>query len=85
MRSRFCLHRTLTIFVAATLLWTRQAMPASPPIAPVESVIDHYFGTEVVDPYRYMEQSESPRVQEWMKAQARTIPSSILLRAGSTW
>ena len=70
MRSRFCLHQTLTFFVAATLLWTRQALPAAPPIAPVEPVSDHYFGTEVVDPYRYMEQSENPRVQEWMKSQA---------------
>jgi prolyl oligopeptidase len=40
------------------------------PVAPVRPVVDEYFGTEVTDPYRYMEMLEDPEVQEWMKAQA---------------
>ncbi|HEV3272501.1 MAG TPA: prolyl oligopeptidase family serine peptidase [Candidatus Methylacidiphilales bacterium] len=30
---------------------------------------DTYFGTPVVDPYRWMENLKSPEVQDWMKAQ----------------
>ncbi|WP_181243690.1 prolyl oligopeptidase family serine peptidase [Chamaesiphon polymorphus] len=40
------------------------------PIAPIQPVIDNYFGTDVVDNYRYMEDFNDPTVQEWVKAQA---------------
>jgi prolyl oligopeptidase len=40
------------------------------PVAPVRPVTDSYFGTEVVDNYRYMENMEDPQVQAWMRAQA---------------
>ena len=43
--------------------------PAPPPVAPVKPVINDYFGTKVVDPYRYMENLKDPEVQAWMKAQ----------------
>ena len=41
-----------------------------PPKAPVREVTDTYFGRKVVDPYRWMEDSKSPEVAAWMKAQA---------------
>ncbi len=40
------------------------------PIAPIQPVTDNYFGTDVVDKYRYMEDFNDPTVQEWVKAQA---------------
>jgi prolyl oligopeptidase len=40
------------------------------PIAPIEPVTDNYFGTDVVDNYRYMENFNDPAVQQWVKAQA---------------
>jgi len=43
--------------------------PASPSAAPVRPVTDDYYGTKVVDPYRYMENLNDPEVQAWMKAQ----------------
>ena len=46
------------------------AAPAKPPVAPVRPVTDDYFGTKVVDDYRYMEDLKDPEVQKWMKAQA---------------
>lgn len=46
------------------------AAPAKPPVAPVRPVTDDYFGTKVVDNYRYMENLKDPEVQAWMKAQA---------------
>ena len=43
--------------------------PSAPPVAPVRPVTDDYFGTKIVDPYRYMENLKDPEVQAWMKAQ----------------
>ena len=42
----------------------------SQPVAPIRSVTDTYFGTPVVDPYRWMEDLKSPEVQTWMNGQA---------------
>ena len=42
----------------------------APPVAPVRPVIDTYFGTDVVDNYRYFENLQDPEVQSWMRAQA---------------
>jgi len=50
-------------------LRSRSANSSSPPVAPVKPVIDDYYGTKVVDPYRYMENLKDPEVQAWMKAQ----------------
>lgn len=41
----------------------------SPPVAPVKPVVDHYYGTGITDPYRYMENLKDPAVQGWIKAQ----------------
>ena len=40
-----------------------------PPVAPVREVMDHYFGTVVVDPYRWMEDARSPELRSWLVAQ----------------
>src|SRR5579862_1761356 len=42
----------------------------APPVATVNPVTDEYYGTKVVDPYRYMENLQDPQVQAWIKAQA---------------
>jgi prolyl oligopeptidase len=49
---------------------TRAASPAGPPVAPVRPVTDTYFGTPVVDNYRYLENLQDPAVQSWMHGQA---------------
>src|SRR5277367_4919907 len=58
----------LSLFLGSSAL-TLQAAPLSQPVAPVRPVTDTYFGTAVVDPYRWMENLKSPEVQSWMKAQ----------------
>jgi prolyl oligopeptidase len=40
------------------------------PVAPVRPVTTDYFGTQVVDNYRYMEDLGNAEVRAWMKAQA---------------
>jgi prolyl oligopeptidase len=46
------------------------AAPSGPPAAPIKPVTDTYFGEQVVDPYRWMEDLKSPELLTWMKAQA---------------
>lgn len=58
------------ILLFATALVPRQAYPQAPPPAPVLPVTDNYFGTQVVDNYRYFEDLKNPEVQQWMKTQA---------------
>ena len=44
---------------------------ASPPYAaPIRPVADDYFGTKIIDNYRWMENVRDPEVQRWMKSQA---------------
>jgi len=43
--------------------------PISSPVAPVRPVTEDYFGSKVVDPYRYMENLNDPEVQAWFKGQ----------------
>jgi prolyl oligopeptidase len=46
------------------------AAPPGPPATPVRPVTDTYWGTPVVDNYRYLENLADPEVQAWMHAQA---------------
>ena len=51
-----------------------------PPVAPVRPVTDTYFGQQVVDPYRYLEDQKSPEVIAFMRGQAdytRAVLDSI--------
>ncbi len=53
---------------------------SQPPVAPVRPVSDHYFGTSVVDPYRWMEDRSLPEFISYMMAQgayARTVIDHI--------
>jgi prolyl oligopeptidase len=62
----------LLAFAAASAGLASVSAPAlePPPAAPVRPVTDTYYGTDVVDNYRYMENLDDPQVQAWMKAQA---------------
>ncbi len=60
------LRAALIAFSVATLGASRVPSPSS---APVRPVTDTYFGTSVVDPYRYME-SGDPAYRAWLVPQA---------------
>jgi prolyl oligopeptidase len=64
------------VFGVAGVLFAQTA----PPVAPVRNVVDNYFGSKITDPYRWMEDMNSPELQAWMKAQndyTRVIIDSI--------
>lgn len=44
--------------------------PSKPPVAPVKPVTNTYFGHKVVDPYQWMENSDSTQFQTWLRGQA---------------
>ncbi|MCW3062792.1 MAG: f1pep1 2 [Capsulimonas sp.] len=51
----------------------------APPVAPVKPVTETYFGTKVVDPYRWMENLKDPRTVAWFRGQS-DYASSVLKR-----
>src|SRR5581483_6844696 len=55
-------------------------MPAlmdPPPFSPVEPVTEVLHGVPVTDPYRWLEDQESPRTREWIAAQTRYTRSYL--------
>ena len=59
-------------FTLIAVLLTQQvavAEPLTPPVAPVRPFSDQYFGTTVVDPYRWMEDRSSSEFVAYMMAQ----------------
>lgn len=57
-----------------------QPQTAAPPVAPREPVVDDYFGTKIVDDYRWMEDRWSDRFKTWLQGQdayARTVIEGI--------
>ena len=61
----FLLCGGLLVTTAAT------GAPSVPPVAPVRAVTDDYFGTKVVDPYRWMEDRHDPEFLAWARAAPR--------------
>ena len=61
-------HRLLVC--ALTVLLAAARAQAAPPDTAVRPVTELYWGTPVVDNYRYLEDLKSPAVQAWMHAQA---------------
>ena len=64
----------------AILCITQSTLNAQPPRAPSQPVTEIYFGKQVTDPYRNLENLKDSTVQRWMKAEsdhARNVLNSI--------
>lgn len=60
------------LMIPGALMHPRFAVAAdAPPLASTRPVTDTYFGTEVIDYYRYLENLADASVQAWMKSQAQ--------------
>ena len=57
------------MFALLLLLPVLTAAQSQLPNTPVRPVTEDYFGTKVVDPYRWLENTSDPEVIAWMKAQ----------------
>jgi prolyl oligopeptidase len=61
----FCLVVSLFIFVATSA----QEPPIKYPVTKKADQVDDYFGTKVEDPYRWLEEMNSPETQQWINTQ----------------
>jgi prolyl oligopeptidase len=64
MRSRIALVLFFTMCISAVAFGQSKL-----PNTPRRKVVESYFGTEVTDPYRWLEKTSDPEVVQWMKAQ----------------
>ncbi len=74
-----CLALGVVAFGAARAQATVPSTAASgaAPVAAVKPVVDTYFGTAVTDPYRWMEDLQSPDTQQWAKGQADVARAAL--------
>ncbi|HEX5134379.1 MAG TPA: hypothetical protein VFW81_03205, partial [Thermoanaerobaculia bacterium] len=63
--------RVLLILLALGRPGTAAAQAPTYPATRRDDVVDDYFGTKVPDPYRWLEQLESPDTVDWVKAQSK--------------
>jgi hypothetical protein len=52
------------------------------PPTPRDSVVDDYHGTKIADPYRWLEDLDNGRTQEWVKGQNRFTRRAPRRRSG---
>ena len=64
---RFSLHTRIWILVAALTLLAGCA--PSQPVARVDNVTETLHGTEITDPYRWLEDQDAPETRAWIEAQ----------------
>ena len=64
MRNRIPFVLFLTMYISAVAFGQSKL-----PNTPRREVLETYFGTDVADPYRWLEKTSDPEVVQWMKAQ----------------
>ncbi|MGZ3332961.1 MAG: prolyl oligopeptidase family serine peptidase [Gemmatimonadaceae bacterium] len=69
----------ISTLIVAPATSPSQSLPTAPPPAPTRVVVDEYYGNKIEDPYRYMEDLQSPEVQAWFKTQ-NDYTRSVLAR-----
>ncbi|MBP6796857.1 MAG: S9 family peptidase [Luteimonas sp.] len=61
---------TLAVALAIVLsVSVPSALAQTPPVARTVDVVDHVFGQDVPDPYRWMEGNDNPEFRAWLEAQ----------------
>lgn len=60
----------LALFVSVGLLAASAPQRLAYPATPVRPVVDSYFGTQVVDPYRWLENPDDPKVRAWAASES---------------
>ena len=67
---KFCfLTLLLSSIIYSLTIQTVNAQRLNYPPSHTDEVVDDYFGTKVADPYRWLEDPDSPETQAWVEAQ----------------
>src|SRR5450432_4258722 len=70
MISRVAAHWPVMLMVAMMVALSAGGVgAAAPPPTPSNPVVDTYFGVQVSDPYRWMEDHKSTEFQTWLQQQ----------------
>ena len=69
MTSRIAVAVLVLVSISLSAQTSVSAGPLQPPDTPKHDVTDDYFGTKIVDSYRWLENLKSPEVAAWMKSQ----------------
>ncbi len=69
MKSNYFLLITVFIFLMTSCSNQEKRCSIEYPIAAKVDTVDIYFGQEVADPYRWLEDDNSEETAEWVKAQ----------------
>lgn len=67
----------LTLVPTASALAQQNAPVKCPPVARVDSVKDKYGATEVADPYRWLEDQETPETRAWIAAEQKCTEAAL--------
>ena len=80
------MHRISLLLVAVSIFGIAGAAsaPIYPP-TPRDTVIDHYFGASVPDPYRWMENSHDPALHQWVDAENRVTAAYMAKNPIRSW
>lgn len=68
MKTKLIIAAVVTALILIVAWFTRPYLPTYPQTATVD-VVDNYFGVEVPDPFRWLEDHKSAEAREWIEAQ----------------
>ena len=68
MKTKLIIAAVVTALILIVAWFTRPYLPTYPQTATVD-VVDNYFGVEVPDPFRWLEDHKSDEAREWIEAQ----------------